>query len=257
MFHRAGGHFDREATAVIVAPTVLELHPATGALIASWGAGLLIIPHSLTVDQNDNIWVTDDRLHQVLKFSHGGRLLMTLGQKGLPGWDASHFNEPTDVAELNDGSVLVSDGYQNARVARFDKTGRFFGEWGAKGAGPGQFLIPHGIAVDSDGLVYVADRQNSRLQVFDSTGKFLRMWPKGATEGRVFDVAVSATGSIYLALKDGPNAVVVLDPNFNELSRIRYDSSKFLTPHAIAVVGDSVIYLADTGGQRITKFVRR
>lgn len=257
VFHRAGGHFDREATAVISAPTVLELEPVAGQLINSWGAGLFIVPHSLTVDRNDNVWVTDDRLHQVLKFSHDGRLLMTVGQRGIPGWDGSHFNEPTDVVVLDDGSFLVSDGYQNARIARFDGRGGFVREWGAKGVGPGQFQIPHGAAIDRRGHVYVADRQNSRLQVFDTAGRFLTEWPAVPSPGRVFDVVVSDGGSIYLTRKDGLDAIVVLDRSFNEISRIPFDSTRNVTPHAIAVQGDSIIYLADTGGQRITKFVRR
>ena len=98
VFHRAGRAFDRTATEPIAAPTVVELDALTGDVINSWGAGLFLIPHSITVDSRDNVWLTDVGRHQVFKFSHDRTLVMTVGERRVPGWDATHFNEPTDVA---------------------------------------------------------------------------------------------------------------------------------------------------------------
>jgi peptidylamidoglycolate lyase len=259
LFHRAGRTFDPTATEPIAAPTVLELEPESGTLIASWGAGLFLVPHSLTVDTKDNVWVTDVGRHQVLKFSHDGKLLLEVGERRVAGWDAKHFDKPTDVAIAADGSFYVSDGYGNARVAHFTAAGVFIGEWGAKGSAPGQFALPHGIALGRDGRVYVADRENHRLQVFDPAGKPLGAWPDGASTARVFDVTVSPSGAIYLARDIGPDAVRVLSADLKELSVIPApaDSSLMATPHAIVAPNDTVIYVADAGAGRLRKFVRR
>src|SRR5439155_1369245 len=91
----------------------------------------------------------------------------TIRQSGPP------FHRPTNVALAADGSLYVTDGYGNARVHKFAPDGRLLFSWGEAGSGPGQFNLPHGIAVDREGLVYVADRENSRIQVFDGRGKFL------------------------------------------------------------------------------------
>ena len=121
---------------------------------------MFVMPHGLTVDQDDNVWLTDVGLHQVFKFSPDGRLLLKLGEAGTPGADASHFNRPTDVAVLKDGSFVVSDGYKNTRVAKFlTRFGRF-------GNYDGQFRIAHDIAVGADGAVYVVDALGQRIQKF-------------------------------------------------------------------------------------------
>src|SRR5882757_8024448 len=114
IFHRA----DRKFTSLgsipdtfISLPTILMLDNASGKILNSWGDNLFIMPHGLTVDRNDNIWVTDAGGHQVFKFSHNGKLLMKLGEVNVPGNDATHFNLPTDIAVTKDGSFYVSDGY--------------------------------------------------------------------------------------------------------------------------------------------------
>ena len=104
-------------------------------------------------------------LNQVFKFSHDGKLLLTLGERGVAGDDRSHFNRPTDVAVARDGSFYVSDGYVNSRVLKFAADGKFLVQWGTKGNGPGQLDLPHGIALDAAGRVFVVDRQNARVQV--------------------------------------------------------------------------------------------
>jgi|SRR5579859_1569480 len=179
VFHRASKKWPvlfPFSSAVIPENTVLLLDRITGEIKGEWGSGLFVMPHSLTVDKDDNIWVTDVGLHQVLKFDHNGKLLMTLGVAGAPGADSLHFNRPTDVAVASDGSFYVSDGYRNSRVVKFSPLGKYLLSWGTKGNGDSQFDIPHGLDLDDGGNVYVADRENSRIQIFDPNGKFIGAW---------------------------------------------------------------------------------
>src|SRR6516165_8301775 len=131
VFHRADHSiFGKTFDEPISSPVVTCFDGKTGELVASWGANLFLNPHGLRLDQADNVWVTDLGLQQVLKFSHDGKLLMTVGEKSVPGLDGKHFNRPTDVAVAPDGSFYVSDGYGNSRVARFSSDGKFIGDWG-------------------------------------------------------------------------------------------------------------------------------
>jgi DNA-binding beta-propeller fold protein YncE len=155
-----------------------------GKYLRSWGKGMFGNPHGMRVDRDNNVWVTDNDDHQVMKFSDQGQLLLTLGIKGKPGADDKTFNEPTDIAFAHNGDFYVSDGYGNSRVVKFSKEGKYLLAWGKRGTGPGEFNTPHSIQVDSDGTVYVSDRENNRIQIFNSDGKFLRQWTHlGATQG--------------------------------------------------------------------------
>jgi peptidylamidoglycolate lyase len=256
VFRRAGRTFDRNAVDPIVAPTVLELDGSTGALLNAWGANQFLIPHGLTVDGHDHVWITDVGRQQVFEFSHDGQLLRTFGERRVPGADSSHFNEPTDVAVLPDGTFYVSDGYQNSRVARFSADGRYQRSFGTKGTGPGQFRVPHGIAVDARGRIYVADRENSRLQTFDPTGKFLREWAGATTLGRVFSVAVAQNGDVFVVGKDGPEPLLRLDPNGAVLERIPYPNAATNNLHDVAVGKDGAVFVADALAERVVKLVR-
>ena len=152
------------------------LDAESGAVKKTWGENIFIMPHGLATDQENNVWITDVGLHQVLKFSHDGKLLMTLGEAKMAGSDSMHFNRPTDVAISREGKIYISDGYLNSRILCYSPTGKYLFEWGTKGGGPGQFDIPHGIAIDVDENIYVADRENNRIQKFDSNGRFLNEW---------------------------------------------------------------------------------
>ncbi len=158
----------------IAEKTVLFIDKDNGQLLDSWGDHLFIMPHGLTVDDENNVWITDVGLHQVFKFTHTGKLLLQLGEPGVAGCDRTHLNMPTDVAIAGDGTFYVSDGYGNSRVMKFSKEGKYILEWGKKGDKAGEFNIPHGIALDQKGLVYVADRENSRIQVFNTKGHFIK-----------------------------------------------------------------------------------
>jgi peptidylamidoglycolate lyase len=179
VFHQAGRTWpesDVLDSTPIPRPTVDIFDSHIGILLGRWGAGLFAMPHGLTIDDHDNVWLTDVALQQVYKFSPDGRLLLTLGERGVAGDDVRHFNRPTAVAIAGDGSFYVSDGYKNTRVMKFSADGKFLFQWGKKGAGPGQFDLPHWVALDASGNVYVADRENQRIQVFDSAGHYMSQW---------------------------------------------------------------------------------
>jgi hypothetical protein len=137
-----------------------------GNFLRAWGRGMFKTTHFLRVDRHDDVWVTDRGYMQAFKFNSQGRLLLTLGKQGILGDNSSHdtFNGMADLAVGGNGDVFVADGEgPNTRVAKFTKSGAFIKWWGGKGAEPGQFNMPHSIAVDSRDRVYVADRSNNRV----------------------------------------------------------------------------------------------
>jgi peptidylamidoglycolate lyase len=174
------------------------------------------------------------------------------------------------VAVRPDGGFYVSDGYENARVVRFDALGYFESEWGAPGDGVGEFDLPHGIALDHAGRIYVADRSNARVQVFDSVGAFIGQW-EGPAIGRPAGVAAAPDGNVYVAdigdLEEEPlhvstrpqrrRGVVRVSPDGEVLTRFGefgIQDGQFLTPHDVAVAPDGSVYVADADGWRVQKF---
>jgi sugar lactone lactonase YvrE len=145
--------------------------------------------HTVKIDPQDNIWVTDKGSDVIVKFTPEGRVAMVFGRKQeasddgtgplkkvqppLPPEDGL-FRQVTDVAWDSAGNTYISDGYINSRIAKVDKDGNWLKSWGEPGNKPGQFDTPHSIAVDAQDSIYVADRGNHRIQVFDRDGKFLR-----------------------------------------------------------------------------------
>lgn len=267
VFHRSGrkwsNPFPKEA---IAKPTVSVIDGSTGRLLRSWGEGLFIMPHGLTVDHEGNVWLTDVGLHQVFKCSPEGRVLLTLGERAKPGDDHAHFNLPTDVAVLSDGSFYVSDGYKNTRVVKFSAEGRFEFEWGGKGKGNGEFNLPHGIAVDAQGRVIVCDRENERLQIFDAKGSFLHEW-KGPQVGKPYGIEVGRAGHLLVIDGGSPSLkperrgkAVVLDAEGRVLETFGSFGSgpgQFQLGHDIAVGPDDAVYVAEGTGARVQKFVPR
>jgi DNA-binding beta-propeller fold protein YncE len=161
-----------------------------GKIVRSWGKGLFKIPHSIRIDPAGNVWTVDASSSLVIKFTPQGEKLMEIPVGGQPA-TKSGFNGTTDIAFAPNGHLFISDGYGNARILEYTGDGKRLREWGSAGTGPGQFHQPHGIAVDEEGIVYVADRQNGRLQRFDPNGKYLGEW---ANLGMVTSVAMSGGG---------------------------------------------------------------
>ncbi len=267
VFHRAGREWtDPLPEEPIESSTIAVFDGDTGNLIAEWGQNLFIMPHGLTIDNQDNVWLTDVGRHQVFKFTNEGDHLFTVGTDRLPGADSSHFSLPTDIAVLPDGHFYVSDGYGNSRVVRFSSDGRFEFEWGVEGSGPGQLDLPHGIAVDTSGRVYVADRANQRIQIFDTIGTFIMQW-KSKALGRPYSVAIGKDGKAYVV--DGGDQPQH-PPDRSRAFRLSLDGTieatfgrfgnyngQFRLGHDIAVGYDGAVYVVDAWGMRVQKFVQK
>ena len=184
-------------------PPILEFAPS-GKLVKSFGAGMFVQAHGMTMDRDGNIWVTDaqgkdGKGHQVFKFSPDGKALLTLGKPGVAAEGPDTFNGPTDVVVAANGDIFVSDGHvanSNGRVVKFSKDGKFIKAWGKKGSGPGEFDTPHSIAMDSRGRRCIADRGNNRIQIFDQDGRFLDQWKQF---GRPSGVFIDKNDAIYVA----------------------------------------------------------
>ncbi|NWM24643.1 hypothetical protein GY659_23320, partial [Escherichia coli] len=172
VLHRGNRGTDAKALALVQEPVVEVFDAGTGKLLREWGKGLFVVPHGISIGPDDHVWITDTGSNQVFEFTRGGELLRTFGEHGVAGADAAHFDRPTDVAPLPGGSFYVADGYGNSRVMKFAADGKLLFQWGTRGAGPGQFAIPHALAVDAGRRVYVADRANDRVQLFDATGRY-------------------------------------------------------------------------------------
>ena len=183
----------------------------TGEVLTSFGAGLFVTPHGFHVDSDGNVWATDfdgndegTKGHQVFKFSPEGEELMRLGEAGVAGSGPGQFNQPTDVITAPNGDIFVADGHsgQNpdpppgatGRILKFDKDGNFIKEWGEIGFRPGQFRVPHGLAFDSQGRLYVADRGNHRIQIFDQDGNLLEIYLQ---HGRVSGIFITDDDTLY------------------------------------------------------------
>lgn len=158
-----------------IAPQV-QVYGPDGALVDSWANDGFKNPHFLRIDPEGNIWAADFGAHVVMKFTPKGKLLLTLGTPGVAGADETHLNRPTDIAITPQGDLFVTDGYGNNRVVHYDANGKFIKSWGELGVAAGQLSQPHSIAVDSKGLLYVAERNNCRIQIFNQSGKSLGQW---------------------------------------------------------------------------------
>jgi DNA-binding beta-propeller fold protein YncE len=270
VFERCGG----ESCATSTLPPILHFDPS-GKLLASFGAGMFVFPHGITVDREGNVWVADadgknGKGHLVVKFSPTGKVLMTLGHPGMPGDAPGYFNRPTGVAIARNGDIFVSDGHggdSNARVVKFSKAGKFITAWGKKGSGEGEFDTPHAIAVDSQERVYVADRSNSRIQVFDANGKFLADWKQF---GRPSGVYVDGNDTIYVADSQTTDKTgCTPDPGCRHGIRIGNaadGSVKYFIPRpagdpvgpeGVSADAQGVVYGASNEGKRIDRFATK
>ncbi len=166
-----------------------------GNVLRSWGVGAYVFPHGFHVDAQGSVWVSDAQRRdgkgfQVFKYDAQGRLLMTIG----------NLHEPTDVVTTPSGETFITEGHAVGgpinRVSKWSKDGKLVKAWGKSGSAPGEFNVPHTIAVDSRGRLFVGDRANNRIQIFDQEGTFLDEW---AQFGRPSGITITSDDTIYVA----------------------------------------------------------
>jgi DNA-binding beta-propeller fold protein YncE len=248
---------------------------ATGQWLGAFGAGLFAWPHGIYADAGGNVWVTDGRGgdavgHQVIKFAPDGRELLRLGTSAHAGDGETHFNGPTDVVVAPNGDIFVSDGHEpvsNNRIVKFSAAGRYIKEWGGSGSAPGQFLVPHALALDSQGRLFVADRDNNRIQIFDQDGNFLEQWTQF---GRPSGIHIAADDTLYVSdnqsnderhrgwprglyvgsAKDGTVSAFIPDPEFDPAE------AQETGAHGLAADAAGTIYGAEVYSQSVKKYER-
>ena len=238
-------------------PSKVMAFDAQGRLLRTWGVGTFPEAHGLRIDREDNVWITERQLHQVMKFSPDGRLLLEIGQKGVAGDNTStdKLNGPSDLVFAPNGEFFVSDGEStNARVVKYSKAGQFLTFWGSKGSGPGQLEVPHSIAMDSRGRLYVANRTNKRIEVFDQDGKYLSQITNAGTPYGLF-----MTKDDLLYVVDGtqgnPDEFLTIVDTRN--GTIVGQIHGLTGPHMVSVNARGDIYVAEVRGESVKKFVRQ
>ncbi len=247
-----------------------------GRFLRSWGEGdFTYRTHGITIGPDGTVYCTDDGNHTVRRFTPEGKLLLTLGTMNTPsdtGYDGKNtatatrpggpFNRPTNLAVGPRGDLYVSDGYGNCRVHQFSPSGELKRSWGTAGQGPGQFFLPHGIAVHPDGRVFVCDRENDRIQIFSPDGEYIEEWTDTRRPTHlVFDARNRAyvselwwqpgqTSRRYgAATAVGSGRVSVYDATGRVLARWGGPdpaaAGSFAAPHGIAVDSGDDVYVSE------------
>ena len=234
-----------------------------GELLRTWGHGIFTNPHGASIGPDQCIYLTDNFDHTVRKFSLTGELLLELGTPGISSGFMSGrpFCKCTHSTISPSGDIFVSDGYNNACIHHYNPKGKHIKSWGQAGAGPGQFNLPHNICCDTDGWIYVADRENSRIQIFDTLGNFETQInnmhrPSGLaiTAGSSPDFIVGELASYLEVNKDFPNLgpfVSFFDRQGSMLSRLDKGvgpgvyPGQFISPHSIALDSLGDLYIGD------------
>uniref|UniRef100_A0A669DUL9 Peptidylglycine alpha-amidating monooxygenase n=1 Tax=Oreochromis niloticus TaxID=8128 RepID=A0A669DUL9_ORENI len=279
IFHRGDHHwgadsfnnqarYQQRSLGPIQQSAILVVDPSKGSILKASGRNMFFLPHGITTDKENNYWVTDVALHQVLKVSSDGkdRTLMALGEAFIPGSDNNHFCQPTDVAvDTESGNIFVSDGYCNARIIKFSADGKYLSEWGA-GISPARipFQIPHSLVLLPDKKeICVADRENGRIQCFIAeTGEFVKEIKKDEFGGEVFAVSYSPTGDGLIFAVNGeslsrpvPIRGFVIDYSTKDiLDTFSPNKKEFKMPHDIAETRDGSVFVGDASSKSVYKF---
>jgi sugar lactone lactonase YvrE len=219
--------------------------------------------HGFRLDDAGNFWITDVGAHFVEKLDPQGKVLLLLGTKGQAGvWDEATgsrlLNEPNDLAFSRNGDIFLVEGHSpgkgDPRVLKFDKNGTFLKTWGGEGSAPGKFNVAHGIAVDAQGRLWIADRENQRIQIFDQDGTFLEQKKYAGLpcsfqigDQNIFMVN-GFTGQLLKMDLSGKVLAVTGKPGKG--------LGEFGEAHFVAVSPRGEIYVADTTG-RLHKFVKK
>jgi hypothetical protein len=241
-------------------PNPVMIFDRDGNFLTSWGEGEFTSPHEITIDKHDDVYLVDSAGHFVQKRTGDGQVVFTIGKPGEPAERHSGipFNLPTDVAvHPETGELFVSDGYGNSHIHRFSAAGELIQSWGEPGSAPGQFSLPHGIAVLPNDEVIVCDRENFRLQTFTTAGKFLRQChahhPSAVLYSEANDVLfVGELGPVWYqhGLPNLGNRVVVMRRDGEVLDRIGapeagFRPDQFTAPHSLALDSRRDLYVAE------------
>jgi DNA-binding beta-propeller fold protein YncE len=244
-------------------PPIVEIDPG-GRILKRWGEGMFVWPHGIRVDRDGFLWLTDGRARdgkgqQVFKMTPDGKVVMTLGTKGVAGDGPETFNGVCDVAIGRNGDIFVADGHVNARVVKFSKDGKFIKAWGSKGTGHGQFDLPHAIVIDRRGRVLVADRSNNRIQIFDQDGAYLDEWTQFGTPSGMF---IADDDTLYVVDYNVKKGIFVGSAKDGTV-RFKLDDA---VAEGVAVDRDGAIYVGETvpgttltglqGGATVRKLAR-
>jgi 6-bladed beta-propeller protein len=238
---------------------ILLVFDRNGNLVESWDQWnkVFVHPHRILFnpyDKEHHVWLVDDGGHQIFEFTHDGKqLLLTLGEKEVPGNDHSHFNRPTDIAWLPNGDFYVTDGYVNTRVVKFSKDGKYLFEWGKPGKGPGKFNLVHAIVIDPRGRLLVSDRSNSRIQIFDQNGKYLDEWDNIQSPFYLY-----LSQDQHLWVSDGYTSKF-LEYNLegkllSSWGTFGTDPGKIWGPHQFSIDSEGNLYVAEVFNGRVQKF---
>jgi len=256
-----------------------------GTLLASFGEDMFVRPHGMYVDPDGNVWVTDGRGareaeleaapdaaakgNQVVKFSPEGEVLMVLGTPGTAGDPPAALDSPNDVIVAPNGEILVSEGHSyqgpHGRISRFSSDGTFLGSFGEFGSGPGQFTVPHAMAFDSQGRLFVADRGNNRIQIFDSEYNFVDEWDQF---GRPNDVYIDQDDTMYVpdsesgdernpGMRRGVYIGSAKDGTVQEFIPAHENDSPYGTiGEGVAVDGNGNVFISEVSINGMTMFMR-
>ncbi len=235
---------------------------SSGKFLRSGGDGITgKVPHFLKVDPEGNVWVVDEDRHRILKFNAAlDTVLLQIGTTDEPGYDGTHLDRPADVALTSTGDVLIADGYGNNRIAKFSPAGKFIKEWGGgpedESTADGEFHLPHAVVVDAEDKIYVIDRENRRIQMFDVDGKFLG---KFTGLGYAWGMALTRDGKhLFLAEHVKEEILKISTADGKVVARWGKQGrgpGEFDWAHGMAVDSKGAVYVADTYGQRVQKFV--
>jgi DNA-binding beta-propeller fold protein YncE len=235
----------------------------SGAFLRSWGEGMTSRAHGITMGPDGSVWLTDDGNHTVRQFTPEGKLLLTLGDPDhpSPAHGGKPFNRPTHVAFCpRTGDLYVSDGYGNSRVHKYDPKGRLLLSWGEPGTDPGCFNVPHNIATDAEGLVYVADRENHRVQVFDDHGRYqgqlnnlhrpCGLFADRRNGGRLYVGELPSHLAVNAAVPNIGARVSIVSLKGDLLGRFGgpfagEKPGEFVAPHGVAVDSRGDVYVAE------------
>ncbi len=255
-----------------------------GNFVREIGKGLygFLFAHAVRVDAQDNIWAVDEGTNMVIKFNPEGHVIMVLGHRPestdgvpvtlgfgapVPAAEPYTFNRPTDVAWDKDGNIFVSDGYGNSRVVKYDKNGRYITSVGSKGSGPGELNLPHTMAADARGNIYVGDRSNARIQVFDNDLKFKAIYDK---VGQPWAVCITQGPHQFLyssnSYPDSNNTTMA--PVTGEIYKMELDGTilgkfgkagkqigQFSTIHEMDCRSENELTVSEIGGWRVQRVI--